>query len=110
MTYCDEAVEALIINISPGSHLPARRVTYEPIYVPADARLPGDVDPGCSELGTISLDPTTMTLSGTGTGLYATEWRVTRASDNTVMASGTGSDAVFEFIGQYNERYQLEFR
>lgn len=69
----------------------------------------GQVSPECLWV-TATINGSTMVITGTGLGANATEWRVVRTSDDAVMASGVGLNAVFSFVGELNVQYQLQYR
>ncbi len=58
----------------------------------------------------IAVNPVSLEISGFGLGSDATEWRVIRVSDGEVMDIGSGINATFSFIGQYDVQYQLQYR
>ena len=65
-------------------------------------------DPTCTSVSA-SIDSETLLVTGTGIGADATQWRVIRVSDSSVMASGAGMSAAFSFVGAYGVIYQLQF-
>jgi hypothetical protein len=63
----------------------------------------------CLSTSSVTIDPTTMILTGSGEGENAFEWRVVKVSDDTVMDSGVGASASFSFVAEYGVEYQLQF-
>lgn len=57
---------------------------------------------------TIVMKDGQMIVSGTGSGV-GIRWEVINLNTGEVMDSGTGSEALFEFVGAYKERYVLVF-
>jgi hypothetical protein len=51
----------------------------------------------------------TLIVTGVGYGGNATVWQVIRVSDGVIMDSGTGTTANFEFEGEYDTDYELQY-
>ena len=87
------------IVISPCKMIPPVVITPYCVYV-TDATITEVI----GDFGAI-----TLLIAGVGYGGSASNWRVVRVSDGTIMDSGVGTTANFEFIGEYDTDYELQY-